>query len=309
MVDTSGWPHFIGDVHVFRGLHDLSGQDLTFGLALGVFDGVHLGHQAVLDAARGSGQLGVLTFEPHPVQVLAPDRAPERILSNLEHKKRILSSLGVDFLVVINFTRDFANQEARQFANELFATGVTKLSAGDDWTFGRGRGGNVGRLQEWGGKHGVEVAEVGAVTLNGERISSTRIRKCLKEHDLDGAAAMLGRPYSVFGEVIKGRQLGRTIGFPTANVKVSGELLPPSGVYAVNGNGVRGVANVGTRPTVEQTSRRSLEVHLFSDEIPMTYGWELEVGFLRKIRDEQKFDSVEELQKQIARDVAQASLT
>jgi riboflavin kinase/FMN adenylyltransferase len=293
-------------VQVFNRLRDLTRGDLTFGLALGVFDGVHLGHQAVLDAARGEGQLGVLTFEPHPVQVLAPDRAPRRILSNLEHKKRILSSLGVDFLVVINFTRDFANQEARQFADELFATGVMKLSAGDDWTFGRGRGGNIERLREWGNEAGVEVAQVRAVTLKGERISSTRIRQCLQEQDLHGAATRLGRPYSVFGEVVKGRQLGRTIGFPTANVAVSGEQLPPNGVYLVEGNGVRGVANIGTRPTVADSSRRSLEVHLFAEGLPMDYGWKMEVSFLKKIRDEKKFDSLDELQKQIGKDVQKA---
>lgn len=293
-------------MQVFNGLGDLSARDLSFGLALGVFDGVHLGHQAVLDAARGEDRVGVLTFEPHPVQVLAPDRAPRRILSNLEHKKRILTSLGVDYLVVINFTRDFANQEARQFANELFATGVRKLSAGEDWTFGRGRKGNIDRLREWGNEAGIKVAQVGAVTLRGERISSTRIRKCLMEEDLEGAAAMLGRPYSVFGEVVQGKQLGRTIGFPTANVAVADEQLPPNGVYLVEGNGIRGVANIGTRPTVDDSARRSLEVHLFAEEIPMEYGWELEVGFLTKIRDEQKFASVEELQKQIARDVEEA---
>ncbi|MCX8237230.1 MAG: riboflavin biosynthesis protein RibF [Akkermansiaceae bacterium] len=297
---------FIGVVQVFHKLKELSDSGLSFGLALGIFDGVHLGHQAVLDAARGFKKLGVLTFEPHPVQVLAPDRAPRRILANLEHKKRILASLGVDFVVVVNFTREFAGKDAREFASELFATSVKRLSAGEDWSFGRCREGNMNRLAEWGSGVGVEVSAVRAVKLDGERISSTRIRQCLRDENLAGAVAMLGRPYSVFGEVIKGRQLGRTIGFPTANVAVLEEQVPPNGVYLIEGNGIRGVANIGTRPTVDESARRSLEVHLFSENIPMEYGWELEVSFLKKIREEVKFGSVDELKAQISRDVETA---
>lgn len=279
---------------------------MSFGLALGVFDGVHLGHQAVLDAARGAGKLGVLTFEPHPVQVLAPDHAPRRILANLEHKKRILGGMGVEFMVVIHFSHEFASIDARDFAKGLLSSGVKKLSAGEDWSFGKGRAGNMEKLAAWATEFGVEVSAIGAVKLDGERISSTRIRQCLRDENFQGAAAMLGRPYSVFGEVVKGRQLGRSIGFPTANVAVSEEQLPPNGVYVIEGNGVRGVANIGVRPTVDESGRRSLEVHLFSDEIPMEYGWSLEVAFLGKIRDEVKFESVEDLKEQISRDVKAA---
>lgn len=293
-------------MQVFHGLQELSEFGKSFGLALGVFDGVHIGHQAVIDAARGAEALGVLTFDPHPVQVLAPGRAPRRILANLDHKGRILSKLGVDFMVVIQFSAEFAAREAREFANELFATGVRKLSAGDDWSFGRAREGNMSRLREWGRESGVEVHEVTAVMRDGIRISSTRIRKGLQEEDLDSVAAMLGRHYSVFGEVVSGRQWGRTIGFPTANVAVSDEVLPPNGVYVVKGNDIPGVANIGTRPTLDDHRGRSLEVHLFSDDLPMEYGWELEVGFLRKIRDEKKFGSLEGLRKQINRDVKAA---
>ncbi|MEN8773787.1 MAG: riboflavin biosynthesis protein RibF [Akkermansiaceae bacterium] len=293
-------------MQVFHGLEELSKVDRPFGLALGVFDGVHLGHQEVIDAARGAEAVGVLTFDPHPVEVLAPDRAPRRILSNLDHKTRILSDLGIDFLVVIDFSPEFAAREAREFADALFATRVRKLSAGGDWSFGRGRGGNMQRLSEWGRESGIEVTEVPAVLQDGIRISSTRIRKCLQEEDLNAVAAMLGRPYSVFGDVVRGRQLGRTIGFPTANVAVSDDVLPPNGVYVVEGNGVPGVANIGTRPTVDDSWARSLEVHLFTENLPMEYGWELEVGFVRKIRDERKFDSLGELQLQIGRDIESA---
>jgi riboflavin kinase/FMN adenylyltransferase len=273
---------------------------------LGVFDGIHLGHQAVIEAARGAGALGVLTFDPHPVEVLAPNHAPRRVLSSLDQKERILSGLGVDFLVIIKFSPEFAAREARKFADDLFATGVKKLSAGDDWSFGRGREGNMQRLREWGNESGVDVLEISAILQDGLRISSTRIRKCLQEEDLDSVATMLGRHYSVLGKVIRGRQLGRTIGFPTANVVVADEVLPPNGVYVVEGTGIPGVANIGTRPTVDDGRGRSLEVHLFSDDLPMDYGWELEVGFLRKIRDEKKFQSLEELRKQIEFDVQNA---
>jgi riboflavin kinase/FMN adenylyltransferase len=293
-------------VQVLHGLKELSEFDRSFGLALGVFDGIHLGHQAVIEAARGAGALGVLTFDPHPVEVLAPNHAPRRVLSSLDQKERILSGLGVDFLVIIKFSPEFAAREARKFADDLFATGVKKLSAGDDWSFGRGREGNMQRLREWGNESGVDVLEISAILQDGLRISSTRIRKCLQEEDLDSVATMLGRHYSVLGKVIRGRQLGRTIGFPTANVVVADEVLPPNGVYVVEGNGIPGVANIGTRPTVDDGRGRSLEVHLFSDDLPMDYGWELEVGFLRKIRDEKKFQSLEELRKQIEFDVQNA---
>ena len=293
-------------MQVLHGLKELSEFDRSFGLALGVFDGIHLGHQAVIEAARGAGALGVLTFDPHPVEVLAPNHAPRRVLSSLDQKERILSGLGVDFLVIIKFSPEFAAREARKFADDLFATGVKKLSAGDDWSFGRGREGNMQRLREWGNESGVDVLEISAILQDGLRISSTRIRKCLQEEDLDSVATMLGRHYSVLGKVIRGRQLGRTIGFPTANVVVADEVLPPNGVYVVEGNGIPGVANIGTRPTVDDGRGRSLEVHLFSDDLPMDYGWELEVGFLRKIRDEKKFQSLEELRKQIEFDVQNA---
>jgi len=297
---------FIAGVQLFHDPGQLRGTPGDFGLALGVFDGVHLGHQAVIDAARGFTRVGVLTFDPHPVQVLAPDRAPRRILSSLAHKQMILERLGIDFMIVVNFTPEFAAREARDFAEELFASGAKRLAAGEDWSFGRAREGTMARLGEWGREAGVEVAEVEAVTLGGARISSTRIRDCFVRNDLEEAAALLGRPYSVLGEVVRGRQLGRTIGVPTANVALLDELLPPNGVYLVEGNGIRGVANVGTRPTVDASSRRSLEVHLLSDKIPMEYGWELEVGFLKKIREEKKFDSLEALKAQIARDVGDA---
>ncbi|MEJ6581222.1 MAG: riboflavin biosynthesis protein RibF [Akkermansiaceae bacterium] len=293
-------------MRIYSSLAELAESESNFGLALGVFDGVHLGHQAVINAARGCGKVGVLTFDPHPVQVLAPDRAPRRILANLEHKKRILQGVGVDFMVVIDFTPEFAKRDAINFGNELLECGVVRLSAGEDWSFGKARSGNMARLAEWGKEAGIEIIAVEAVVLDGRRISSTQIRECLRNDDLEEAARLLGRPYSVFGEVVMGQQLGRTIGVPTANVAVSNEQLPPNGVYRIEGNGIPGVANIGTRPTVDDSGHRSLEVHLFSDEISDSYGWSLEVGFLGKIRDEKKFTSLAELKAQIHEDIAHA---
>jgi len=237
------------------------------------------------------------------VQVLAPERAPRRIIASFDLQKKILTELAVDFLVVLPFTREFAARESREFARQLFATGVKKMAAGEDWSFGKSRAGNMARLAEWGSEAGVEIVAVEAVKQAGERISSTRIRHSLESGDLASAAQMLGRPYAVLGKVRKGKQLGRTIGFPTANVAVAKEQLPPNGVYIIEGNGIRGVANIGTKPTVDDGMERSLEVHLFSDELPMEYDWDLEVVFLKKIRDEKKFRGIEELKKQIAQDV------
>jgi len=295
----------------YRSLEELGageGGREGFGLALGVFDGVHLGHQAVIEAARGEARTGVLTFEPHPIQVLAPDRAPRRILASLEHKERILADLGIDFLVVLEFSREFAAREAESFAKELTASGVQRLSAGDDWSFGRGRRGSMVRLAEW--CPGVMVSPVKAVMQDGERISSTRIRQCLRDGNFDSASRMLGRKYTVFGEVVQGRQLGRTLEFPTANLQVAEEQLPPNGVYRVKGrwndSWHLGVANVGVKPTVETQGRRSLEVHFLEGEVPASYGWMAEISFAEKLRDEMKFSSVEKLRDQIAIDVRQA---
>ena len=297
-------------MQVYHSLAELEAAESDFGLALGVFDGIHLGHRIVIDAARGCRRTGVLTFEPHPVQVLAPDRAPRRLLATMEHKMQILDTLGVDFLVVIEFSQDFASGEARAFADELLGSGVRRLAAGEDWNFGKARKGTMKHLAEWGDEAGVAVHVVSAVMQKGERISSTRIRQALRDEDLVAAEEMLGRPYSVMGEVVQGRQLGRQLGFPTANVAVSDEQLPSNGVYVIQGRWedqwIVGVANIGTRPTVDNSMARSLEVNLFSNQVPGTYGWTLEVAFLRKIREERKFESVEALKEQISRDVEEA---
>jgi len=285
-------------------------------LAMGVFDGVHIGHQAVIkaavDAAKTSGgTAGVLTFDPHPIQVLAPEVAPRRILASLTHKKELLAELGVEIMVVLPFTHEFAMLEAGEFLQEiLHATSSLKtIAIGEDWKFGKQRSGNVAMLESFGAENGIKIISLQAVMLDGERVSSTRVRQAIRDGNLDAASAMLGRPYTVIGTVVQGRKLGRTLGFPTANLRVHNEQLPQDGVWAVevtlaDGSRYRGAGNLGLRPTVEgEGARRMLEVHLLDYEGDL-YGQEVEVRFLKYVRGEKKFESLDELQAQIRLDTA-----
>ena len=284
-------------------------------LAMGVFDGVHLGHQAVIRAAveaaqEAGGVAAVLTFEPHPIQVLAPEKAPRRILASLAHKESLLAGLGVEILVVQEFSREFSEESAEDFTAALrfIVPDLRLVSVGVDWKFGRDRLGTVASLREWGGAEGIEVRAADPVMHEGERISSTRIRQALRDGNLDSAGAMLGRPYSVWGEVIKGRQLGGKIGIPTANIATGREQLPPNGVYKVSilldGEWKRGVGNLGVRPTVGD-DQRFLEVHIFDFEGDL-YGQEIEVRVGDWIREERKFSGIDELKAQIDADIAAA---
>ncbi|GHC62506.1 bifunctional riboflavin kinase/FAD synthetase [Roseibacillus persicicus] len=294
---------------------DLATIRQPLSLALGVFDGVHLGHQAVMaravERAREAGGLaGVLTFEPHPIQVLAPERAPRRLLASLEHKERLLEDLGLDLLVVVEFTREFASWSAGDFLAELRrAERLHSLAMGRDWCFGKNRGGNVELLEKFGQEHGVAIDAVSAVMVAGERISSTRIRQALRDGNLAAAEEMLGRLYSVMGTVSEGKKLGRELGFPTANLVPQSEQLPPDGVWAVearwDGAWHPAVANLGRRPTVGGDEDRMLEVHLLSWQGDL-YGKELEVRFRQFLRGEKKFDGLEALKEQIGRDVESA---
>ncbi len=285
-------------------------------LAMGVFDGVHLGHQAVIgtavEGARGSGGVaGVLTLEPHPIQILAPGQAPRRILVSLEHKERLLASLGVTVLLVLRFDETMARQSAEEFGEHLFSVAALRqMVAGEDWKFGRERRGTIDLLRRLGEPHGVEVTAVPAVMLKGERVSSTRLRRALRDGNLQAASEMLGRSYTVMGTVVRGEQLGRKLGAPTANIMLGDEQLPPDGVYVVTatiGEGKethRGVANLGMRPTVNG-ERRLLEVHLLDFEGDL-YEAGVEVCFGLRLRSEKKFKDQEELREQIRRDLKEA---
>lgn len=294
---------------------DLASIESPLSLALGVFDGIHLGHQTVMGKALAhtketGGLAGVLTFEPHPIQVLAPQQAPRRLLASLNHKERLLEELGMDLLVVVDFDQEFAEQEPERFLEMLAqAPQLSSLAMGADWRFGKARRGDAALLQRFGKEREVTIDAVEAVMMRGERISSTRIRQALRDGNLSAAEEMLGRPYSVMGEVREGRKLGRELGWPTANLIPQAEQLPPEGVWAVEAKWEKdwypAVANLGRRPTVGAEEERALEVHLL-DWTGDLYGQELEVRFRQKLRAEKKFAGLEELKKQIGRDVVEA---
>lgn len=285
-------------------------------LALGVFDGVHVGHQEVIrlaveGAKREGGLVGVLTFEPHPIRVLAPERAPRRILASIEHKSELLASIGVDFLCVQEFTLDFSQREAGDFIADLAKSAgqLRRIAVGEDWIFGKARGGNVQRLRAWGEELGFAVEAAAPVMVSGERVSSTRIRQALRDGNLAAAKEMLGRDYTVVGTVIQGRQLARQLGFPTANVVAHNEQLPPDGVWSletvIDGTLYKAIGNLGRRPTVElEGARRLLEIYVFGFEGDL-YGHVIEAKFQRFIRPEKTFTSIDALKAQIEADVAE----
>jgi riboflavin kinase/FMN adenylyltransferase len=283
-------------------------------LALGVFDGVHVGHRAVIEAARQQveshgGNCVVVTFDPHPIRVLAPERAPRQLLASLDHKARLLEKIHVDALLALPFTREFAQISATDFIESLVRhQHVATIAVGEDWRFGKGREGDVSFLRRIGEKLGFQVIALPPVMHQGERISSTRIRQSIRDGAMANAAEMLGRPYGIEGLVVKGQQLGRTLGFPTANIALGEEQLPPDGVWAVRGHGDghawQGVANLGNRPTVDGLTR-VFEVHLFDHDSDL-YGKMLEVEFVKHLRPEQKFPSLDALREQITKDVTGA---
>lgn len=287
-------------------LHGLSGP---LHLAVGVFDGVHRGHAAVIGrAVDREGAAVVVTFDPHPVRVLRPDMAPKQ-LSTLEHKAKLVADLGAEFMLVVPFDEQRAKQGAADFVREIAGfPGVESVAVGCGFRFGKGRLGDLELLESLGARFGFSVEGVEPVVdAGGEVISSTRIRAAVEAGKFTLAAELLGREFSICGRVSKGRQIGRTIGFPTANIAVSGEQLPPLGVYAVwvniDGECRKGVANFGLRPTVEQgRAQPLLEVHIldFAEEI---YDREIEVRFVDRIRGEQKFSDTDALRQQIEADL------
>jgi riboflavin kinase / FMN adenylyltransferase len=285
-------------------------------LAIGFFDGVHLGHQQIIRQtitdARKYNALGlVITFDRHPNTIVAPARVPPLIYS-LPQKLRTLESLGPEATLLIHFDQAFSQKTGEAFIRELAGawSGIQSICVGANFHFGYKRSGNVELLKKLGGELKFLVHGMAAVALDGEPVSSTRIREAIRVGDLDAASQMLGRAYSMAGPVIEGDKLGRKLGFPTANLDPSGLALPPSGVYAihavVSGKTHRAVLNIGTRPTLGNPNPPlRVEAHLldFDGDI---YGHELEIVFAEKLRDEKKFSSVDELEAQIARDIERA---
>lgn len=297
-----------------RGLHNIREKHRECVLTIGKFDGVHLGHKAVLDRLLQKAQqlhlpAVVMVFEPQPEELFAPDRAPAR-LSRLREKYQQLQALGVDRLLCIRFNPLFAGQSAAFFVEHLLVQklGVKFLVVGDDFKFGKSRQGDFNYLQIAGQQFGFDVASTESFCLHEARISSSAIRTSLTHDDLRGAAAMLGRPYSITGKVVHGAKRGRTIGFPTANVLLNRHKSAVQGVYAVTvnwqGGLYSGVANVGNKPTVNG-EKALLEVHIldFTEDL---YGQFVEVNLHHKIRSEQKFASFDILKQQIVKDTEAA---
>lgn len=328
-------------MNIVRAARDLlNGRHRTC-LAIGVFDGVHLGHQQIIrqtiaDARQHEALALIVTFDQHPNAIVAPDRVPPLIYSRPQ-KLRTIEALGADALLEIPFGRDFSQQTGEQFVRGLMQDlgGVQSICVGADFVFGCKRSGNVALLKALGGQFGFQVHGMAQLALDGKTVSSTRIREAIAAGDFDAASQMLGRAYALVGEVVRGDQLGQKLGFPTANLDTAGLVFPPNGVYAAHVTRRTGVApvsdlksaaptapeagarrdacpthravlNIGIRPTINQPKPAPrVEVHLldFSSEI---YGEELEVSFVAKLRDERKFASLAELQAQIQRDIASA---
>lgn len=284
-------------------------------LAVGNFDGVHLGHAELLrrlaDAASRRALVPtVLSFEPHPREFFAPDAAPAR-LSTLREKLELLAEAGVEQTMICPFNAAFAALSADEFVEQVLvgALRVGHLIVGDDFRFGRGRTGDFALLQAAGRQHGFTVETMGSVTVDGERVSSSGVRRALADGDMERAARLLGRPYVIDGQVVHGQKLGRQIGFATANLRIKHNPLPMTGVFAVEVGGLGetplpGVANLGIRPTVGGT-RPLLEAHLF-DFARDIYGAHISVRFVHKLRDEQRFSNFDALKAQIAADAAAA---
>lgn len=286
-------------------------------LAAGFFDGVHRGHRQVIGrtvsaARRIGGVAWVLTFKQHPMKVLRPELAPRLLISN-EQKLKQLERLGADGCLFLPFTRSLARLEPEAFV-DLLATAIPTLArilVGENWRFGRREKGDVVMLTDLAGQHHIKVTRIQPVLMSGHSISSTRIRGEVLNGNLKEAATMLGRPFSITGIVVKGWGMGRKLGTPTANLKTDNEVTPPYGIYAVRVTVGRrcleGVASIGVRPTFpgSETREPAIEVHLLNFKGNL-YGKDLEIFFIKRLRAERKFKSVEALKKQIAVDIQQA---
>ncbi|HKB82498.1 MAG TPA: bifunctional riboflavin kinase/FAD synthetase [Burkholderiales bacterium] len=301
-------------MQVFRGIP--ARADVPIALTIGNFDGVHLGHRAMIsrltEVARRHGlPVAVMTFEPQPQEFFAPDQAPAR-LTSLHEKLEILRDCGVARVYVCRFDYAFAQLTAAEFVSRILHDGlaVRWLLVGDDFRFGARRSGDFALLKSMASQSGFEVEAMTSVVAVDGRVSSTAIRGRLEKGDLSGAQQLLGRPYSITGRVVGGDKLGAKIGYPTANVQLKRSKAPLSGIFIVEVDGlgpepVPGVASLGVRPTVKEHGRPTLEVHLFDFDASL-YGRRIDVRFLKKLRDEQKFAGIDALVAQMDRDAEQA---
>jgi len=304
-------------MQLIRGLHNLNQQHQGCALTIGNFDGLHLGHQEILARLQSIAKERnlsscIMSFEPLPQEYFSKDTAPAR-LHRLREKWCALKATGVDYFLCAKFNHHLAELSADDFIKNILVNQLNAkyLLIGDDFRFGHKRSGDFELLKQAGQKYGFEVHNSPSHCYQNERISSTRIRQALLDNRLDLAEQMLGRPYQICGRIAHGDKRGRTIGFPTANIKLHRHATAVHGVYAVHMNGennlsANGVANIGKRPTVDGHNLQ-LEVHLFDFEGDL-YGQQVCVEFKNKIRDEKRFDSFDELKLQIIKDSEQAKL-
>lgn len=303
-------------MELVRGLHNLRSDHRGCVATIGNFDGVHLGHQSVFRHLMEKGAelrlpTTVVTFEPQPREFFQAATAPAR-LTRLREKLEAIQDVGVERVVVLEFNKRLAAMPAKRFVEELLVDGLGTcfLSVGDDFRFGQGRQGDYELLQQMGKLHGFEVENMNTYRLDADRVSSTRIRELLTLGDFETANQYLGRPYRICGRVGHGDKRGRDIGYPTLNLNLHRRVSPLHGVYAVRVEGLApaalpGVANIGVRPTVEGDLRYLLEVHLF-DFARSVYGEHVSVEFVRKLRDEQRFEDFSALRQQIHLDAQTA---
>jgi riboflavin kinase/FMN adenylyltransferase len=299
---------------IFHGLENANIMKPTV-LTLGVFDGLHLGHQRIMQrvverAGAAGAHATAITFDPHPRAVLHPGSAPP-LLQTLDQRLANLEVLGIEQTIVVAFTKDFAQIPAEEFLTDVIHDRLhaAEVYLGKGFAFGRGRGGNIDLLRKMSSELGFVADEVEEVRLRGQRVSSSRIRELLLDGRIDLARRMLGRPYGVEGVIIRGNRRGHSIGFPTANLKPHNRVIPKFGVYAtatlIEGTWRKSITNIGVRPTFEDTTEPSIESYIFDFDGDL-YGDVLRVRFLHRIRDERKFSGVDELKGQIERDTQTA---
>lgn len=307
---------YLAQREFIRGLHNLRPEHKGCVATIGSFDGVHLGHQAILrqliQVAREQNLPAVvIVFEPQPHEFFAGDKAPARLM-RMREKLEALWSAGVDKVLCLHFNQELRSLSAEQFIDRVLVQGlaIKHLVVGDDFRFGCDRKGDFALLQIKGAELGFEVTDTHTLEIDGKRVSSTRIRHLLEAGDFAEAEKLLGKPYGIYGRVVYGKQLGRQLGVPTANVDLRRYRSPLHGVFAVtaifkDGTQVQGVANIGVRPTVNGLKKPLLEVHLFNFSRDI-YGVVIDVVFRHKLRDEQKFASLDELKAQLQTDISQA---
>jgi riboflavin kinase/FMN adenylyltransferase len=293
-------------------------RDASSVVTIGTFDGVHRGHrelirQTVKQAQKLMGRSVLVTFEPHPKEVVPSARGPIGLISTLDERLGLLDHLGIDIAVVIHFTKEFSQLSPRSFYEEyiLARIGVAEAVVGEDHLFGKDRQGGHVELESLGRQFGFTVHSVPGYLVQGERVSSSVIRKALERGDVEKARVFLGYPYMLAGDIVEGDRRGRALGFPTANLNPESprKVIPGRGVYLVSvQTGIRnayGMMNIGLRPTVTDGSKRTIEVHLFDFDAEL-YGESVQVSFLRRIRDEQQFASADELVHQLNTDKEQS---